>query len=192
MKVALLITVTLAAPALAQAQSSTAPQPAAAQIAAAISPLPAQFRDDATVLGYLAGQKGLVRLREGKNSFICLADDPAEERFHVACYHSTLEPFMLRGRELRAQGVTNVDSARYAEIESGKLKMAKGPAALYSLTAAKPSADGSAPAAQPLFVVYIPFATAETSGLASRPAGNAPWIMFPGTAKAHIMFAPRM
>ena len=29
---------------------------------------------------------------------ICLADDPNESpRWHVACYHKALEPFMARG-----------------------------------------------------------------------------------------------
>jgi hypothetical protein len=173
-------------------------QPLAApvQISAAVSALPTQFRTDATVFGYEAGKKGLVTLREGKNSFICLADDPADTRWHVACYHKSLEPFMLRGRELRAQGITNVDSARFAEIESGKLKMATGPASLYSLTAAnaKPGPDGTAPSPQPLFVIYVPFATAESTGLATQPSGErtSPWLMGAGTAKAHIMFVPRM
>ncbi|MGH7471050.1 MAG: hypothetical protein ACRENP_24130 [Longimicrobiales bacterium] len=182
--------IALALPTLLCAQ---APLPAETQITAAVGPLPAQFRADATVFGYAAGKTGLVTLRQGKNTFICLADDPSDERFHVACYHDSLEPFMLRGRELRAQGVTNVDSARYAEIDNGKLKMAKGPAALYSLTAAgKPAADGTSPNPRSLYVIYVPFATAETTGLPTRPEGNSPWLMMPGTAKAHVMFTPRM
>lgn len=165
------------------------------QIAAAVMPLPAQFRADATVFGYTPGTRGLVTLRAGQGAFNCLADDPAEPRFHVACYHNSLEPFMLRGRELRAQGITNVDSVRYAEINAGKLKMPPGPAALYSLTLASggtPDANGEVAGARPLFVVYVPFATAESTGLPTQPAGNGPWLMLPGTAKAHIMFTPRM
>ena len=179
----------------ALAAQNTQPLAAPVQIDAAVSALPTQFRNDATVFGYAAGKIGLVTLREGKNSFICLADDPNDARWHVACYHKSLEPFMLRGRELRAKGVTNVDSARFAEIESGKLKMATGPASLYSLTAnEKPGANGTAPGARPLFVIYVPFATAESTGLATRPEGesSSPWLMGPGTAKAHIMFVPRM
>jgi hypothetical protein len=41
-------------------------------------------------------------------------------------------------------------------------------------------------------VVYIPFATPETTGIPAVPAPNQPWLMFPGTPKAHIMFVPRM
>lgn len=184
----------------AQAQQAPAPiMPAAAQIASAVAPLPPEFRESATVLGYAAGAKGLTQLRAGTGAFICLADDPAAERFHVACYHKSLEAFMARGRALRASGVTGagVDSVRFAEIGAGKLEMPKNPAALYSITI--PKADevnattGAVPAtAKPLYVVYIPFATSESTGLPKTPAAGMPWIMFPGSPKAHIMFVPTM
>ncbi|HUP88908.1 MAG TPA: hypothetical protein VM100_06150, partial [Longimicrobiales bacterium] len=173
----------------AQAQSS-----AAVQIKSAVAPLPEEFRATATILGYEAGKTGLVKLREANGAFVCLADDPSDQRFHVACYHKDLEPFMARGRELRAMKVTNVDSARYAEIDSKKLDMPSHPSALYSLTG-KPeviSAEGEVTGARQLYVVYIPFATSASTGLPQKPAGSTPWIMFPGTAKAHIMFVPTM
>jgi hypothetical protein len=44
----------------------------------------------------------------------------------------------------------------------------------------------------PLYVVYIPGATGASTGLAERPKGTDPWIMFPGTPKAHIMFSATM
>ena len=47
------------------------------QIAAAVLAAPADHRDDATVLGYNA-QGELVKLREGKNELICLANDPSK------------------------------------------------------------------------------------------------------------------
>ena len=183
-----------------QPQPQAQPQlmPAAAQIASAVAPLPPEFRESAAVLGYQAGQKGLQQLRAGKGPFICLADDPADERFHVACYHNTLEAFMARGRQLRADGVkgAGVDSARYAEIEAGKLNMPRQPAALYSMTGKPTEVDAQtgavAPGVRQLYVVYIAFATAESTGLPKTPAAGTPWIMFPGTAKAHIMFVPTM
>jgi hypothetical protein len=181
-------------PTLATAQAP-ALAPAAVQVASAIAPLPEQFRADATVLGYSADAKGLVPLRNGTGPYICLADDPSDgDRFHVACYHKSLEPFMLRGRQLRAQGVTNVDSARNAEIAAGKLEMPQQPMALYSLTGKQAQVDGAGAVsgAQPLYVVYIPFATAESTGLPTRPSGGGPWIMGAGTPKAHIMFTARM
>jgi hypothetical protein len=164
------------------------------QIAAAVLPLPPDFRASARVLGYGADGK-LVPLREGKG-MTCLASDPKAARFHVACYAQSMEPFMARGRELRAQGVTNaaeVDSVRFREVRSGKLEMPRHPAALYSLTDGTFDAkSGKVTGARHLYVVYIPFATAESTGLSTRPNGNQPWIMFPGTPKAHIMFTPSM
>jgi hypothetical protein len=161
-----------------------------------VLPLPQEFRDSATVLGYnAAGQ--LVTLREARGDFICLASDPKADRFHVACYHRSLEPFMARGRELRARGTTGdqVDSVRFAEVKSGKLRMPAQPASLYSLTGPRGSYNAATNAvtdAGHLFVVYIPGATAASSGLSARPQRGVPWIMFPGTPKAHIMFVPSM
>ena len=43
------------------------------------------------------------------------------------------------------------------------------------------------------YVVYVPFATQETTGLSLAPnAPGHPWLMFPGTAGAHIMISPRV
>jgi hypothetical protein len=179
----------------AQAPAPVVP-PAEQQIAAAVAPAPAELRAGATVLGY--GRDGrLITLRQGTNALVCLASDPAADRFHVACYHRALEPFMARGRALRLQGVRGpaVDSARSAEIAAGTLAMPSHPAALYSLTGPPGSFDaatGTVRGARPLYVVYIPFATAESTGLSPTPIGRAPWIMFPGTPKAHIMFTPDM
>ena len=78
--------------------------PPAKQIQAAIAAAPAEMRDGAGC-GDITESKKLVKLREEKNDMICLASDPDGKQFHVACYHKLLEPFMARGRELRAQGV---------------------------------------------------------------------------------------
>jgi hypothetical protein len=184
-----------AAAAPAPAAAATIPTPAQ-QVAAAVLPLPEEFRADATVLGWDAGGR-LTTLRAGGGAFVCLASDPRMERFHVACYHRSLEPFMARGRALRAAGVTGdaVDSVRFREVREGKLAMPSGPAALYSLTGPAGSwnpATNAVTGARPLFVIYIAGATAESTGLSARPRPGTPWIMFPGTPKAHIMFVPTM
>jgi hypothetical protein len=195
-----LATACLATRASGQSQSdSTAvaePLSAEQQIAAAVLPAPEQMRADATVLGYAPDGK-LVRLREGTGALICLASKPGSERFHVACYQRSLEPFMARGRALRARGVKGdqVDSVRFREVRSGKLRMPSHPAVLYSLTGPADSFDPAtetAPKAEPLFVVYVPYATAKSLGLSAQPVEGGPWIMHPGTPKAHIMFQPRM
>ena len=164
------------------------------QIAAAVLPAPAEMRDGATVWGYAPDGK-FVTLRRGTNDMVCLASNPNAPSFHVACYHKSLEPFMARGRELRAAGITAVDSARYAEIDAKKLPMPTTPAALFSLTGQPTSLDpatGAVTGARQLYVVYLPFATAEQVGLSAKPVEGAPWVMYPGTPKAHIMFTPKM
>jgi hypothetical protein len=173
-----------------------APLSAEQQIAAAVLAAPADMRPGATVLGY--GPDGrLTKLRQGQGELICLASDPEAERFHVACYHRSLEPFMARGRALRARGVTGdrVDSVRFAEVRAGKLRLPRHPAMLYSLTGPPDSFDpasDTAVKAEPLFVVYVPFATGKSIGLSTTPVEGSPWIMHPGTPKAHIMFQPGM
>ncbi len=116
-------------PALVAAQGQVLPP--AKQIQAAIAAAPAEMRDGAGVWGYNESKK-LVKLREAKNDMICLASNPDGKQFHVACYHKLLEPFMARGRELRAQGVKDdqVDTVRFKEITSGKLAMPRTPSAL--------------------------------------------------------------
>jgi hypothetical protein len=166
------------------------------QIAAAVLPLPEAMRADASVLGY-RDSKTLVELRKGSNGMICLADDPSLPPFHVACYHDSLEPFMARGRALRASGITGeqVDTVRFRELKEGKLKMPTGPAALWSLSGPPGSWDSTTnevKGGRPLYVVYIPYATQASTGLPVIPGPGLPWIMFPGTPKAHIMFVPRM
>ena len=168
----------------------------AQQIAVAVLALPAEMRDSATVLGYREAGR-LVELRHGSNGMICLADDPAVPRFQVACYHESLEPFMARGRALRASGVTGdqVDSVRFREIREGTLVMPRTPAALYSLNGEPGSWDPVTNTVQngrPLYVVYIAYATPESTGIPDKPARGQPWIMHPGTPKAHIMYTPGM
>jgi hypothetical protein len=185
-------------PAVTVAQATTtAPAHAtlapAAQIVAAVQPLPKEMRDGATVLGWKDGQ--LVSLRAGTNDMICLGPDPKRPQFHTACYQKAMEPFIARGRQLRDQGVTGdqVDSVRFREVRAKRLQVPTGPASLYSLTggAVNPS-TGEVTGARPLFVVYIPFATGQSTGLSTLPQKDGPWLMFPGTPKAHIMITPSM
>ena len=182
---------------LAQAPAAPADlRPAAEQIAAATLPLPTSMRDGAGVLGYKTAGK-LELLRPARNGMMCLGNDPSAGNFHVACYHESMEPFMARGRALRQSGVggTQVDTVRFAEVKAGKIKMPAFPASLYQLTGPKGDFDpatGLAAKSRPVYVVYIPFATVESTGLPLKAEGGRPWIMFPGTPKAHIMIIGSM
>lgn len=165
------------------------------QIDAAVQAVPEDKRDNATVLGYNSNNE-IVQIREGSNEFVCLSDDPTKEGFSVACYHKDLEPFMARGRELRAEGKTGseVFDIRAKEAKSGELSMPENPATLYVLAGANgqyDAASGKVKNAKLRYVVYIPYATAESTGLPTKPqVAGGPWIMDPGTHKAHIMVTP--
>jgi len=162
------------------------------QIAAAVTALPEEMRAGAAVLGYTAIGRPLVTLREGKNDMTCLAPDPAATAFHAACYHQAMEPFMARGRSLRGSGVTGgqVDTVRFAEVKAGKLKMPTQPSMLYQIFGGTfDSVTAKVTGGISLFVTYTPFATPQTTGISARPNATSPWIMFPGTPKAHIMYA---
>ncbi len=180
-----LVSVATVAPALSQAPS------AAEQIHGAVSPAPEALRAGATVLGYADGE--LVRLREGDGELVCLADDPSDERFHVACYHVALEPFMARGRELRKQGLEReaVVSSRRDEIAGGKLEFPSAPAALYSLTGPDGSFDAETQTVRGgtrVYSIYIAYATGDQTGLSTSPSGTGqPWLMAAGEPWAHIM-----
>ncbi|MBT8398967.1 MAG: hypothetical protein KJO98_00705 [Rhodothermia bacterium] len=163
------------------------------QISGAVLPLPEDMREGAAVLGFRAAAPDrLVELREGTNDMICLADKPGDENYHVACYHESLEPFMSRGRELRTEGKERDEVARIRreEIENGALVFPDHPAALYSRTGKTYNAEtGQIEESRGLHVIYMPYATAEETGLATAPANGAPWLMFSGLPWAHVMIS---
>jgi hypothetical protein len=162
------------------------------QIAGAVLAAPAELRAGAAVLGYDAQGKR-VWLQKGSNEMVCLATDPAKTGFNVACYHKDLEPFMARGRELLAQNVTGAkrNEIRFKEVEDGKLSMPKEPRTLYVLTGTSyDAASGKVQDSYLRWVIYVPFATAESTGLSTKGSDSAPWLMSAGTAGAHIMINP--
>src|SRR5690606_39939535 len=110
----------------------------------------------------------------GHNAFKILADNPSKEGFKTACYHKDLQPIMARGRELKAQGLNagQICDIREEEVASGKLSMGApgltlhiyyGPTAQYNPETSK-VAD-----AQYRYVVYLPYATAKSTGLPEQP-----------------------
>ena len=159
--------------------------PVEQQIAFAVSPAPVPQRPDATVLAYDSAG-AVVTLRKGTNDIICIADDQRQSDFHVACYFKELDPFMARGRALRAKHLNHdqIDSVRPALIS----------AALYQFFAERDSVDytnGTVHGAEYLYVVYTPYATPATTGILAQPLDGGPWLMYPGTPFAHIMISPQ-
>jgi hypothetical protein len=165
------------------------------QIKSALLAAPMEKRDSCTVYGYSADTQ-LVLLRKGTNELICVADDPKVAGFSVSCYARDLEPFMQRGRELRKQGVKDQQlfDEREKEVMAGTLQMPKQPATLYVYTAKDKDVDpatGDVKNGYLRYVIYIPYATAASTGLPEKPdTGGMPWIMHPGTHGAHIMINP--
>jgi hypothetical protein len=165
------------------------------QIKFALLAVPADKRADATVYGY--NEKGeLVVLRQGTNEMICVADDPNNKGFSVSSYHKELQPFMQRGRDLRKEGkgFEEIFKTREEEAKSGKLVLPKQPTTLYVYSAKDEDVDkstGEVKNGYLRYVIYIPYATAQSTGLAEKPDyPGAPWIMHPGTHGAHIMINP--
>jgi len=114
----------------------------------------------------------------------------------TACYHKDLESFMARGRALKAEGKNRreIFAIREKEAKSGLLKMPNHPSALYILYGKNAVYDKNLKRvlhAHYRYVVYIPWATSASTGLPTRPqVQGGPWIMDPGTHKAHIMIVP--
>ncbi|WP_247236964.1 hypothetical protein [Telluribacter sp. SYSU D00476] len=177
----------------AKAQTST--PSADLQIKTAVQAAPSEKRDGAMVYGYGPDGKFTV-LRKGTNDMVCLADDPNQKGINVSCYHKDLDPFMARGRELKQAGKSAKESndMREAEAKSGKLKMPLQPTSLFVYTGTDENLNattGEVKDGYLRYVVYIPNATAESTGLPLKPdAPGMPWIMDPGTYRAHIMISP--
>ncbi len=165
------------------------------QISAAVKAAPEKDREGATVYGF--DQNGeYTLLREGENSLICVSDDPNRPGFQTVCYHRDLEPFMSRGRALRQEGKKGQEifDIRENEAREGLLSMPDQPTTLHLLEGKEgfyDSTTGEVKKANYRYVVYIPWATSESTGLPLKPmVEGGPWIMDPGTHRAHIMITP--
>ena len=178
----------------ALAQTPTVPSPDL-QIKTAVMAAPADKQAGATVYGY-SDKNEFTVLRKGTNELICLADDPAQKGLSVSCYHRDLEPFMKRGRELKQQGKKpdEILKTREEETKAKKLAMPATSSSLFVYSAKDENynpATGEVKDGYLRSVVYIPYATAESTGLPLKPAApGMPWIMDPGTHRAHIMINP--
>ncbi|WP_026951771.1 hypothetical protein [Algoriphagus mannitolivorans] len=161
------------------------------QIKMAVLAAPEDQRANATVYAF----DGTL-LRKGSNQTVCLGDDPSREGLSVSCYHISAQPFMERGWALRKDGknAQQVFDIREAEAKSGKLKLPDSGSLLNALVADEKDINwttGEVKNSYTRSVIYIPWATAESTGLPLKPAGpGLPWIMDPGTHRAHIMINP--
>ena len=166
------------------------------QILSAVQAAPIESRDLATVYGY-DEQGEFVMLRQGSNSLICIADDPNRDGYEVVAYHKSLDPFMARGRELTKEGKNREEKEKIREEEAitRVLEMPQVPAALHIYFGKNGYYDvekNEVRNCRYRYVVYTPFATAESTGLGLQPNKEGhPWLMFPGKYNAHIMISPQ-
>ncbi|NNE76977.1 MAG: hypothetical protein HKN31_07880 [Pricia sp.] len=169
--------------------------PTEIQIKTATLPAPEADRDEAMVYGYDSSGEFVV-LRKGANNLVCIADDPTKEGISVACYSKELEPFMQRGRELTAEGKDTKEKREIqgAEVAAGKWQMPIVPSMMYVYFGSDEAYDkttGELGDGQYRYVIYTPFATVESTGLPAKPHEKGmPWLMDPGTFRAHIMIGP--
>lgn len=165
------------------------------QIKTALLAAPEEDRAGAMVYGYNEKNEFII-LRKGTNEMVCLADDPTQNGLNVSCYHKDLDAFMERGRVLKKDGKTTQEifTIREDEVKAGKLKMPKNPASLFVYSADEDKYNkttGEITNGYLRYVIYIPYATAESTGLPLKPdVAGMPWLMDPGTHRAHIMITP--
>ena len=175
MKYCLLVLLSLTSVALAQTSAENSEL-----VQQALLALPERLRESAAVVRFEDGNQ--VTLRPGTNGMYCQADDPEVAGIAVWCYPASHDAYARRWYELAATGKsrTEVDAEIAAEIEAGELEWPEV-AVNYNLR------GGSLDTAVPLTVVYVPFATGDKLGITEERQFNRPWLMYPGTAFAHIM-----
>ena len=170
--------------------------PSEVQIMTAVLAAPEEQRKDAMVYGYNESGE-MVILRKGTNNMVCLADDPDREGISVSCYSKKLEPFISRGRELRAEGKSEseIRQIRQREADAKDLQMPDAPSMMYIYSGTEENYDkstGELKDGKFRYVIYMPYATTESTGLPDRPhVPGMPWLMDPGTHRAHIMITPK-
>jgi hypothetical protein len=168
----------LAAPSSASAQELSVE----AQIAEAVSPLPDSLRAGASVVSYDARGNPQV-LRAGTNSVVCHPDVVTAPGFFVRCHHKALAPQRDMEAKLFSEGKqpADVQATVQAAIKAGTLTAA--PAGTMEYVRTGETREKSTV----LWVMMMPNATGESTGLSTAESPTAPWLMFAGTPGAHIM-----
>lgn len=151
------------------------------QIQEALMPLPESLRDGATVvLDAVPGKR--VVLRKRTNALICRANT-SKLMFSVFCHTQELDVFYTRFAQLALEGKSNseIRDILNAEVASGKLKSPPVGATVYEMS------GDSSESSLPLMAIYLPYATCDSTGLSSDRDHYRPWLMWAGTAFAHVM-----
>lgn len=91
--------------------------------------------------------------------------------------------FYTRFAQLALEGKSNseIRDILNAEVASGKLKSPPVGATVYQMS------GDSSESSLPLMAIYLPYATSDSTGLSSDRDHYRPWLMWAGTAFAHVM-----
>lgn len=146
----------------------------------ALLALPEELRDGAAVVRFEDGKQ--VFLREGSNGIYCRADDPDTPGINIWCYPRAHDAYARRWYALAAEGKSadEVNDIIEREIRDGTIEWPMG---IVNYNLRGPSLDNAVSTT----VIYLPFATGESAGITETRSFFRPWLMYPGTAFAHIM-----
>lgn len=196
-----LITIVLAAPAGAAAQSdtvySTERPPLleeAREISLARSAAPAAVSDGATVLVLRRG--GYEVAVEGTNGVTCYVNRSRPEALEPHCFDEegsrTILAMQLRRAELREQGQSRdaIEQTIARELADGTHKLPSRPAMSYMLSAGQVLYNDEGEHVgnwRPHLMIYVPYITSEQLGLYGPPSTDAAIVVDSGTPTANIM-----
>jgi hypothetical protein len=163
------------------------------QIAAAVLPLPAVLRDQASVIVF-DKREAPVTVRNGTNDMVCILI-PSSTEFDARCYHSSFMPVILRGRELRNAGTKPGDVAKEIdnEIQQKKLNLPDHPTAGYRMlgpiSAYDQKTNKAGNAIRSWQSIHFPYKTAKEIGLPveGEVPRTVPYVMSSGTYWSHVM-----
>ena len=133
-------------------------------IETAVLPLPANLRSETSVMTYTPG--GTLRIiRSGTNGFFCIADNPDDERFSVACHPESMRAYLERRRQLSLNETRTVrDSLLTEEIREGKIELAVGTLSRFISGPINPE-TGVPDSVRVWSEIAVPFAGPEKTGL---------------------------
>ena len=146
----------------------------------AVLALPDSMRSGATVVRFVDGEQEI--LRQGDNGIFCRADDPDRPGIDIWCYHESHDAYARRWFELAAGGMSG-DAVNEQIVEEIEAETLAWPPLAVNYNLRGPGID----TALPLTVIYMPFATGDSIGITEERHFDRPWLMYPGTAFAHVM-----
>jgi hypothetical protein len=173
------------------AKPSSITDVAADEITQATLPLPADLRAGATVYKYDAKTGERIVLRQGTNFVECM---PRGEDGFTWCYNKVSAPRRDFSAKLHAQGKSDkeIQEAVAEATKSGTLQETPFGTMSYRLY-------GKKDRIQLLWVLSVPGATPESIGVSTGSqrdeaigGDGRPWLMLPGTPRAHIMIPINM